>query len=305
MSEDRMENQRFRFAERSDIPVLKLMWRLCFGDEESYIDFYFNHYFHREKTLLLIKGDEIASMLTMIPASFVLEDGQSYTSAMLYAIATHPEFQNRGLAGELMTYSSQYLKEKDKDLSVLVPAESSLYDFYEKRGYRKAFFLREIMLEKLDIEEKFDEIPHLAITELAAEEYNLRRKTALQGKAYLSYANHEIAYQKRLSKQFDGGIYGIDAGDEKGCFIVERVDSYRVIIKELLLAEASLGGAVRKIASMLPADKYLIRTPAFLGKTLGGAIRPFAMMKPETAAGIQAVEEISVQEDGYLGIAFD
>lgn len=305
MSESRMENQRFRFAERSDIPVLKLMWQLCFGDEERYIDFYFNQYFHREKVLLLMEGDEIASMLTMVPVSLVSEKGESYEGAMLYAIATHPEFQNRGLAARLMAYSSEYLKEKNKDFSVLVPAEASLYGFYEKKGYQKAFYLREAMLEKSHIERRFDEMPALAIGEITAEEYNIRRKAVLQGNPYLAYGNREAAYQKKLSQQYGGGLYSIDMGETQGCFLAERVDDYRVIIKELLLPEEFLAGAVRQIASMLPADKYLVRTPAFLGETLGGITRPFAMIKPETVAGIQAIEEISFRENSYLGIAFD
>lgn len=305
MNEKQLSLQAFRFANQLDIPQLKTIWQLCFGDDQEYIDFYFKERYKEGETVLLTEENEIAAMLTMIPSTLVTKNNVSYRAAMLYAIATHPDFQNRGLAGKLMNHSSNLLKENKVDLSVLVPATSSLYDFYENRGYVRAFYLRETVLEVAEIYRRFQEEEGLRIKEIDGETYNHRRKEYLKGNFYLSYGEEEVVYQEKVSKLTGGGIYSVDHNGAEGCFIAERVDNNRVIIKEILVKEEQLGSVLKKISSLLPAHKYLIRSPAFLGNSLGGTVRPFAMIKAEGPEGDPIVKELLLQREAYLGIALD
>ena len=41
-----------RFANKTDIPQLKSIWKVCFGDSDEYIDFFFDHMFKPENAVV-------------------------------------------------------------------------------------------------------------------------------------------------------------------------------------------------------------------------------------------------------------
>lgn len=291
-----------RLAQKGETARQKEIWKLCFGDDNAYIDFYFANRYKENETILLLQDGEIGAMLTMIPASMVAPNNRSYSAAMFYAIATHPQYQRRGFATQLMDFSHSYLRAANTEFSILVPAEKQVFNFYRKRGYREGFFIREVLLTGTII----DNLPSCrfspySISATGAEEYNLRRRKQFSGGYYIAYADEEITYQKKLSRQSGADIYAIDAEGIQGCAAIERVSCDKVLIKEILLPEEQIGCALKRIAQLLPAKEYLVRTPAYSGHCLGGRVRPFGMIKAQTDINF----EMGFNESGYLGLAFD
>ncbi|ABO50742.1 hypothetical protein Dred_2229 [Desulforamulus reducens MI-1] len=291
-----------RLAQKGEIVYQKEIWKLCFGDQDSYIDFYYANRYKEHETLLLLYNGDISAMLTMIPVKLVTPDNQIFHAAMLYAIATHPQKQNRGFATHLMNYSDEYLKANNKNLSVLVPAEEQLFSYYYKRGYEKGFYIRETSLNR----HKIDTLPisqtHKGtISPIVAEEYNLRRNKQLSDRFYIAYEDEDINYQKKLSRQSGADIYGIDFEKIQGCAAIERLSLEKVLIKEILLPEELLNEGIKLIVQQLDAKEYIVRTPAYLGGHLGGSIRPFAMAKVHRKINL----ELTPENLGYLGFAFD
>lgn len=292
-----------RLALKGEFKRQKEIWKHCFGDEDRFIDFYYKNRYEESETMVLLYKGEISAMLTMIPIQVVTPDQQKFPSAMFYAIATDPQKQSLGLATQLMDYSHEYLGQKNKAFSILVPAGESLFDFYHKRSYNDGFFLRELLLPRENIEdwEENLEVSLPQIFPISANEYNLRRNSQLEGYLYVAYADREIDYQKKVSQMSGADIYAIDMENTKGCAVIERINPGEVIVKEILLPEEFLKTALKTIAELLPAQKYIIRTPAFSGERLGGEVRAFGMVRPQSKReGI-----ISVEEQGYLGLAFD
>jgi ribosomal protein S18 acetylase RimI-like enzyme len=136
-----------RPPKQGDIDRQKEIWKLCFGDTDDYIDFYFAERYEADETLLLCWKGEVAAMLTMIPVTVVAPDGQGFAAAMQYAIATHPGYRGRGFATQLMDFSNRYLANNHAAMSLLVPAESRLFGFYRKRGYIESFYIAEAVLD--------------------------------------------------------------------------------------------------------------------------------------------------------------
>ncbi|MGE5453636.1 MAG: GNAT family N-acetyltransferase, partial [Methylocystaceae bacterium] len=141
-----------RLAHQGETDRQKEIWQLCFGDSDSYIDFFYANRYQEDETLLLLQDREIMAMLTMIPVTVIAADGQSFDSTMLYAIATHPKYQNRGFATQLMNYANQHLGGQKKVFSVLVPSGEKLFNFYRKQGYQDGFYIRETLLTETMIE---------------------------------------------------------------------------------------------------------------------------------------------------------
>ncbi len=250
--------------------------------------------------VLLLDGS-IRSMLTMIPVDLIEGNGRKIRGSMFYAIATLPEYRKRGLANTLMEWSSRYLLLSDTPVTVLVPAEPKLFDFYDVYGYKTACFIREekltrVLIEKIDCSNQ----PECRLYPAEPDRYNRIRKKLLAGTSYIDYREAEILYQKKASKLFHADIYAITAGNEEGCAIVERIGE-KVFIKEILIPRGCLMSAVKEISNLMPAQYYILRTPSFTCACEGmrGNIRSFGMLKSSCSGTDIQVRDI------YLGIAFD
>lgn len=287
-----------RLAKQGEVIDQKKIWKICFGDEDAYIDFYFSNKYNEDETALLLYNGKIAAMATMIPGNMVMPSGKRQELSMLYAIATHPDYQGKGFSTQIIEFCNTHLLQKGIDLSILVPAEESLFDFYSKRGYKEAFYIREIVLSDSQISKfTINMEQEISIGAIEANEYNERRRKLLEGVLYLDYNNREIDYQKRVSNKFGAEIYGINIGKIKGCAIVERINHDEIFIKEILMPEHLIEDGLKKVKLLLPAKNYIVRLPAYLGESLGGIVRPFGMIKP--------YDQIFQGKLGYMGIAYD
>lgn len=291
-----------RFAQKSDANDLKAIWKTCFGDEDQFIDFYFTNRFKENEVVVLTDTGNIAAMLTIVHSRLVTPQSQSYNAAMLYAIATHPDYRNKGCATQLMNFTNNYLSANNIIHTILVPADQHLFEFYHRQGYKDAFYIRVVVMTHEMIDQfVIPENNMLKIKIMGPEAYNGRRNRLLKGCLHIAYADKEIAYQKQLSQHSGADIYALDAEEAQGCAVIERVDSHRVIIKELLLPERFHQAAIRQISKLLPAEEYIVRTPAYKNDYAESSIQPFGVIN------IFGNNELGLntQEFGYLGLAFD
>ena len=289
-------------AQKGETVYQKELWKRCFDDSDSYIDFYYANRYKEDETAVLLHDGEILAMLTMVSVRMVIPDNRSFKTAMLYAIATHPNYQNMGLAARLIDFSNQYLRTQKTELSVLAPANRHLFDYYRKLGYQDGFYIREARLFRDSLESlPSDQACNCAVSAITPQEYNRRRNKQLNGRFFIAYVDEDIAYQKKLSQLSGLDIYAIDIEEKQGCLAVERITSDKVLIKEMLLPEDLMNVAIKQIFQQLSAKEYVLRTPSYLGEHLGGRIRPFGMIRVDSE-----VDWVITPEDlGYLGFAFD
>lgn len=293
-----------RLAQADEIARLKEVWKLCFGDEDQYIDFFYQNRFNERNTAVLADDKIIAAMLTMLPMKLKQPGKETVNAAMIYGVATHPGYQKRGFSSKLLHYSSRILMEKGIPVSVLVPAEESLFEFYRKQGYQEAFYIREAVLAREEIEQLIEASPvsrSCSIYPISAKEYNIRRNRLCEALPHIIYTDEDIGFQKTLSCLSGLDVYGIDFQDCKGCVAAEKIASDRVMIKELLCPDDKLAYALKQILRQFEAREYWIRTAADFGQLLGGEIRPFGMIKSNDPAK----DGFYVEKKGYLGLAFD
>lgn len=291
-----------RLAQKGETVHQKELWKRCFGDSDRYIDFYYANRYKEDETVVLLHGGELVAMLTMIQVRTVIPDNRSFKTAMLYAIATHPKYQNLGFATQLMDFSNQYLRTQKTELSVLAPANGQLFDYYRKQGYQDGFYIRETRLFRDSVDSlPSDQSCKCTISAITPQEYNRRRNKQLNGRFFIAYGDEDIAYQKKLSQLSGLDIYAVDIAEKQGCLAVERITSDKVLIKEILLPEELMNAAIKQIVQQLSAKEYVLRTPPYLGEHLRGSIRPFGMIR--VASEIDWV--ITPEDLGYLGFAFD
>lgn len=117
---------------------LRALWKLVFGDTEEFLDAFFQNGFSIDRCRYFTDGEQLTAALHWLDCEY---EGEKY--AYLYAVATHPDYRNRGLCRKLMAKTHADLKEAGYAGAVLVPQEESLREFYGKMGYKNMGNIRE------------------------------------------------------------------------------------------------------------------------------------------------------------------
>ena len=286
-----------RIAQARETGRQKEIWKRCFGDENIYIDRYFEHRYRAEETALALVDGQIASMLTMLPVTFHSAMGESLRGAMIYAVATHPDYRGKGLANRVMDFADRYLSSQEVGMTLLVPASAGLFDFYAKRGYTRRFYVREGLVNRGELDCACE---GCTVAPARPEEYNQLREHLLAGSCYVGHSVLDLSYQKMSSQASGCDIYRLCWRGQIGCAIAERLSPQRVAIKELLVNDDMLPAALSALAERLTAQDYLLRLPQDKGSAWGGKVRCLGVSKPTGEADF-----LPADETGYLGICFD
>jgi len=124
------------------VPRLKDLWKKAFGDTDEFLDPFFEIAYAPDCCRCITLDGHTAAALYWFE-SFC--EGQRF--AYVYAVATDPDYQHRGLCRTLMEDTAQLLKNRGYDGILLYPASHGLSRMYEKMGYRRCTAVREFHCE--------------------------------------------------------------------------------------------------------------------------------------------------------------
>lgn len=134
-----------RFADEKDIPQLKGIWHISFGDSEEYIDMFMEQQIKNSQTVVYEEDNKIFSMFFLFRCDFSI-NGKTHPAFYLYAAATLPQYRGKGIMGKMLEFSKSYAAENGFDFIILSPAERSLYDYYGRFGFKACFKSQKITL---------------------------------------------------------------------------------------------------------------------------------------------------------------
>ena len=144
---------------------LKHLWKIVFGDPDSFIDSFFRVAYSPDRCRYLEKNGKIISALYWFDCEY--EGGKL---AYIYAVATHPEHRGKGLATRLLQETHDHLKALGYAGTVLKPA-SGLFPFYERLGYQTCGYIRRFSADAGNLP--------VFVKRLSEKEYGLLRKSFL------------------------------------------------------------------------------------------------------------------------------
>ena len=249
--------------------------------------------------LLLLEDGVVWTMVALFPVTVTLPQGESLSSAYIYALATHPDARKKGFGRFILNYVDYYLQESGKDCVTIVPAEPSLYKYFATTGFEPTFSTRkvELLREMVAWPGEGD-----TITPVSPAQYNALREQMLDGNFRVTYSEALIAYQQGLSRMERGDLFHLTVSGKEGLAAAEYLDEDTVLVKELLLPHAAQAGAAALLAQRMPARRYHLRTPPFWDGLTGSYLQSFAMVKwyrPELAKAWREYRR------GYMGLGFD
>lgn len=275
-----------QFGDQAMIPDLKRIWKECFGDSDAYIDFFFSNRYQANQALVWMEAGQAVAMLHLLPAE-LLTAGRAVPVRYIYAVATLPAWQGRQISSRLLAYAHEYL-EKRQELSMLVPASASLYDFYGRRGYQKGFVCSV---------QEFSEVPlpeaGITFESIDAEHYTRLRNQYFHGEGFVRWDREAVDYALRET-HFGGGFSGYlkkrepDGSGFDGA-VLGYVRGQRLIIKELACPPAARPSLITYLMDQMGAEQAEVRLPYD-----GSGVK----------ADLGMVRGISLGQ-GYLGLALD
>jgi len=150
-----------QFASKEVTPVLRRMWKTCFDDTDEFIELYFSAKYKPENTLVYIDEGEIVSSLQMLPYSITFY-GEKIPFYYLSGLCTLPKYRSKGHMKQLVEAAHNEMKKRGIPLSILIPADETLYDFYKRYGYEQVFekddnpiALKQIITEQPRLEDAY------------------------------------------------------------------------------------------------------------------------------------------------------
>lgn len=124
------------------IPQLRSLWQKAFGDTDEFLDPFFEIAYAPERCRCVTLEGNLAAALYWFETSC---DDQRF--AYVYAVATDPDYQHKGLCRALMEDTAQILKSQGYDGILLYPASEGLSRMYAKMGYQRCTAVTEFQSE--------------------------------------------------------------------------------------------------------------------------------------------------------------
>ena len=275
----------------ADIPAQRQLWQLAFGDDEAYVDNFYTAYYRPERVLVLEEAGAVRAMTAWFDTALVVPGRGKFRAAYLYAVATHPEWRGRGLAGELLARADGFFRTWDIPAVTTVPAESSLHNFFGGNGFRECFVHGQFRYDR-------PAAPAPAEGELEAlspAAYAALREERLAGRAHIALSPEVMAYQAgACALAPGGGLYALDTPRGRAALCAEGMGDGSLLVKELLCPSGEQENILARLPALLPRWSGLYRTP-------DGDL-PFGMLKWLDPALDRAWDWSSA---AYLGLAFD
>lgn len=266
----------------SYIPYLKKIWKECFKDNDSYIDFFFNNRYSDDSVVVKIVDGIPVAMLFVFYANLIL-NGVCKKVGYVYAVSTLEKYRGRGISTELMEYAN---KNFDLDGTFLVPASESLFKFYEDRGYNKAFYLKEVSFDVFDSDKNI----HISYG-VEPSEYKLLRDNMFSCDGYVYWGEEALEYALKENEFVGGKNYSIFYNGNKYA-VIGYIDKDRFFARESVIADGDLKDVLNLIAKKEGCKSVYTRID--VKRNVEGNDIPFGSIK-----GIDGVS------NGYFNIALD
>ena len=261
-------NTGLRPSRNEDAAALHHIWKTVFGGGDE--DLFFSSYYDPELCIVAEVNNTPAATGFILPVGNMVGGDRSVPCAMIYAVATLPEYRSRGFGKAIVNELISAGRAAGYPAIVLCPSEDSLFEYYSSRSeLRDWFYTKEKTLDVPLSVESMAEINHGSSTakliSLDVEDYACLRKDLLSATPHIESDIKALSYQNSLCSQYGGGMFRTETTEGISCVTIERQTDGSVWVKELLTPDDSSyyteTGTLTAIISKFPASRYVVRTP--------------------------------------------
>jgi len=287
-----MSDYTLRMWQDGEQNALADLWTRCFGDDADYIRAFHERFLQKDRCVVAECDGQIVS------AMYILDGGLLYPFrrntlqfSYAYALATAPEYRGRGIGTAVFRRVCESIWASGVDAACVLPAEESLYPFYENAGaprqlcaVREAHFTRDMLRS----------ITPTRCIRTGALEYASMREAFLSTESHAEMTDDFCLWQEESCDRFGGGFFLLVGG-----LAVAEYDGKHCVIKELLAPSGEEMAAIAAVAAFCPAEEYTVRMPAFWSGDGGGEVKRYML------AGLHDEPGFYVPDDLWWGFAFE
>lgn len=282
-----------RLSEKDDIKGIVSLWHEAFGDSEEEIMFFIDNKYIPENTVIAECDGEIASVLFLLEGEMSIK-GIKYPSYYLYAACTSKKFRGRGIMSGLLDEAKKIAFLREYDFICLMPGEKSLFDFYEKHGYKTVFSKKiftvnynNILKQNIFKIYKKSNLPCSEIRNQAFAEFDFFR---------WDEQSTEFAFEH--TKLYNGNVFQNCNG-----YCLYTVDDGVVHVKEFAFTHLNLLEIAQFIMAENGAEAAVFNLPSEYKTEIGKyEIVPSAMMICVNERSAAVFESL---KNAYLGLTLD
>ena len=240
---------------KNDIPGLRQLWKLAFGDTDEFLDSFFSTAYSPERCHLLKVDNRVAAALYWFPCSC-----SDQKIAYIYAVATHPDHRGKGLCSQLMGTAHEVLRQQGYAAAMLQPADPGLRRMYRKMGYRTATCISEFTCSASE---------PIPLRKISPEEYGILRRRLLP-EGGLIQEGTSLTYLHSYATLYAGADFLLAGAVIDGAFVGMELLGSRDAAPGILGALGVETGSFRCPGSDIPFGMFLPLTedakePAYLG----------------------------------------
>ena len=266
--------------------LIKALYQTIFGDSDSYTQCFFDTIFNEALCYLAYDGDDPVAMMLALPADLSMPGEQMMPVAYYYAIGTLPGYRGRGIATRLMDFADRDQFMQGIPLSILRPAEPSLFDFYARRGYTTPFHVREVSPSPREL----SGIRPDKLTEVDADVFMLAREAAFRGAPYIFHWGEIDLHASVLLHRLGGGQLLSFSDDACQGYAICYNREGTVHVSELICPVGEEARFARSLLYHYRANAITLWMPADSAHFYGeGQVIPFAMARG-TAEEVDAAD---------------
>lgn len=153
-----------QFANENTAQQVRSMWKVCFEDTDDFMDLYFSQKYKNENTLIYFENNVAVASLQMLPYTIRFYN-EIIPFHYLSGLCTLPEYRNKGYMGKLIKEAFLTMRERSISLSILIPAEEWLYNYYRKYNFEETFDEGKDLIDLKSILDKYPDNICKAFTE--------------------------------------------------------------------------------------------------------------------------------------------
>lgn len=276
-----------------DMAELKALYLECFDEDKAAADYMFQNMLTPKNAYAVRCDGEIASALYLLPCN-ILIDGESVKAHYLMGAATRRKYRNMGVMSELIAFANNKAKADGDEFSVLEPASESLYSYYGRFGYKKAYTSAVFDYYLPDNSKKNIKTCHLTKSSFdiwSSLRFNICK--SIRGSVHWSKAH--LVSCAEINRIYGGGISGFDYG-----YALYTMGENGVFVDELFCLPEYLDGFLYSLALALGVERLTVRCPSFL-KSDGRSV-PMGMILPLKEKNF-SFDSFNI--NAYLGLSLD
>ncbi len=195
-----MNDYRLRECLPEDRAELTALWHEIFGDPECLILAFLQRLpSFGVGVVAELEGRTVGAAYAIDGMHIVDGKGRERRCGYIYAVAVSPEHRHQGLGAALSQKAAELSRSRGSRLICTLPAEESLYPWYEKiLDVSCALHRRNFTAQAM---------PLLPCRELGSEEYLILREELLRGQPHMRPSPELMDFAQLFYHSFGGGLY--------------------------------------------------------------------------------------------------